>query len=252
MLFGSSSVEKVLIFLFVNRKCYGSQLQKLLKTALTPIQKALKRLEEDGVITSYLVGKTKFYQFNPSFPLLDELQQLLRKAFTLLPPHDQQQYYAKIEGGYHCLGEESIVGVLQAFWKKLSLVRNFSLIIQDPLWTKEGKGEVNIVKEKEALIFHEKGEWEEPQVRFSNTYRWTLNYKTGTISLEHLRLSHPIFLLRLTPIDACTLASIDSNLAAQDTYFGKIQAEKGALHLKWRVIGANKNQEIRCIYRKDS
>ena len=83
---GNKSVQKILIFLFVNGKCYGAQLQRLFKTPLTPIQKALLRLEKGGIIMSYFEGKTRLHQFNPAYPLLGELEQLLKKTYTLLPP----------------------------------------------------------------------------------------------------------------------------------------------------------------------
>ena len=90
---GSQNIQKILIFLFVNNKCYGTQLHRALKTSLTPLQKALNRLEEGGIITSYFEGKTKLYQFNPAYPLLPELENLIKKAYTLLPAHEKKCYY---------------------------------------------------------------------------------------------------------------------------------------------------------------
>jgi hypothetical protein len=81
---GNKNVQKILLFLFVNGKCYGTQLHHLLKSSLTPIQKALLRLEKGGIILSNYEGKTRLYQFNPAYPLLTELEQLLKKAYTLL------------------------------------------------------------------------------------------------------------------------------------------------------------------------
>lgn len=113
-----------------------------------------------------------------------------------------------------------------------------------------GKKGATVLSEQNTLTFQEKGQWEEAEVRFSNTYRWRLDFKTGTISLEHLRLGvdRPVFLFRLAPTTTRTLTSIDSNLTANDTYFEKMHAEKQSLRLKWRVIGAQKNQEITCLY----
>src|ERR1700728_4231171 len=96
-LFGSKTIKKILIFLFLNGKCYGTQLHRLFKTSLTPIQKALLRLEKGGIIESYYEGKTRLYHFNPTFPLLGELEQLLKKAYTLLPAHEKKGYYVSKE-----------------------------------------------------------------------------------------------------------------------------------------------------------
>src|SRR5437867_2854049 len=92
-LFGNSNVEKILIFLFVNGNCYGTELHRLLKTPLTPIQKALLRLEKEGIVMSDFEGKTRLYQFNPAFPLLEELEMLLKKAYTLLPSQEKKLYF---------------------------------------------------------------------------------------------------------------------------------------------------------------
>jgi len=157
---GSESVRKILLFLFIHEQCYGSQLQKLLKTPLTPIQKALLRLEKGGVLSSLYEGKIRIYRFNLSYPLLAELQQLLKKAYML-----QEK------------------GLLD-FWERLTTVKNFAVEAQ----TWRGKGEVFVKKEGEnVLIFTEKGKWMGSRLAFTNTHRWTLDEAKGVISLEQLK-----------------------------------------------------------------
>src|SRR5689334_14503532 len=90
---GNRNIQNILLFLFVNGRCYATQLHKQLKTPLTPIQKALLRLETGGLVASYYEGKTRLYQFNAAFPLLQELEQLLKKAYTLLPPPEKKLFY---------------------------------------------------------------------------------------------------------------------------------------------------------------
>ena len=100
VLFGTKNVKKILLFLFVNGSCYGTRLHKLLKAPLTPLQKTLIRLEKGGLLMSYFEGKTRLYQFNPSNPLLSELENLLKKAYTELPPQEKKQYlFVKKDGG---------------------------------------------------------------------------------------------------------------------------------------------------------
>src|SRR5277367_4746065 len=89
---GNKNIQKVLLFLFVNNKCYGAQLQRLLRTPLTSLQNALTRLEKGKIITSYYEGKTKLFQLDPAYPLLTELEQLLKKSYTLLSPQDKKLY----------------------------------------------------------------------------------------------------------------------------------------------------------------
>lgn len=253
---GNKSVQNILLFLFVNGKCYGTQLQQSLKSALTPLQKALQRLEKGGLLISHTEGKTRIYQFNPSYPLLEELEQLLKKAYTLLPAQMKKSYYvAKPE-----LTQRSHPSqVLTLFWERLQHVKQLSFQVksksQEELgWAGKGTGEVSIHKEKPTvLISHEKGTWLNKQgekVGFSNVFRWTLDREAGVISLEHLRRGpdHPVFLFHLAPSSDHALASVDSHLCEGDTYFGQIYLNAHSLRLGWRVIGPKKNEELDYFY----
>jgi hypothetical protein len=92
-LFGGKNIEKILFFLLVNQSCYGGQLARTFQQALSPIQKALDRLENGGIIVSFLMGKTRIYQFNPRYPFLQELKSLLKKAYTFIPQDFKNNYY---------------------------------------------------------------------------------------------------------------------------------------------------------------
>jgi len=257
---GNKNVQKILIFLFVNGKCYGTQLHRSLKSPLTPIQKALNRLEKGGIITSYFEGKTKLYQFNPAYPLIIELEHLLKKAYTLLPAHQKKDYYVlKVDPTSAPLVQENKSQILMAFWKKLSGVTQLTFHAkskskEEKGWNGKGQGEVLINKEgNNVLIFNEKGSWQGSQaeeVNFKNAFRWTLDRTTGVISLEHLRRGpeHPVFLFYLAPSGRHSLSSVDSHLCEGDTYFGQIRFDRYSLRLNWRVIGPKKNEELDYYY----
>lgn len=257
---GNKTVHKILIFLFVNGKSYGTQIQRSLKISLTPIQKALNRLEKGGLITSNYEGKTRLYQFNPSYPLQEELEHLLKKAYTLLPAHEKKNYYVlKDNFSTQGSGQENRLPILLAFWEKLHRVTQLTFHAKTKLkeeegWDGKGKGEVVIAKEgSNILIFHEKGTWQNKQgmeMNFSNVFRWTLDRYAGIISLEHLRrgFDHPVFLFHLTPSSKQTLSSVDSHLCEGDAYFGQIQFDQFSLCLNWRVIGPKKNEELNYHY----
>lgn len=260
VLCGNKSVQKILIFLFVNGRCYGTQLHRSLKTPLTPIQKALNRLEKGGLITSYYEGKTRLYQFNPAYPLMAELEQLIKKAYTLLPANKKKDYYvAKEDSAMGSVKQENKTSVLLAFWEKLNNVKHLSFNAKTKSkeelgWDGKGKGEVMIAKEgHNTLVFNEKGTWQNKQgaeVSFSNVFRWTLDRNAGVISLEHLRrgIDHPVFLFHLAPSGKHSLSSVDSHLCEGDTYFGQIHFDPNSLRLNWRVIGPKKNEEIDYYY----
>lgn len=258
---GNKNVQKILLFLFVNGKCYGTQLHRYLKTSLTPLQKALLRLEKGEVIISFYEGKTRLYQFNPAYPLLPELELLLKRCYTLLPSHEKKDYYVTKDEHSSKLsdGSENKVKVLFAFWKKLSEMKQLSFNAKSKSqeengWNGKGHGEVMVTKESDnILIFTEKGCWRGKtgeETSFSNVFRWTLDRFSGMISLEHLRRgsSHPVFLLHLVPTSKQSLSSVDSHLCEGDIYFGQIHFNRLTIRLNWRVIGPKKNEEIDYYY----
>lgn len=253
-LFGSKSIHKILLFLFVNGKAYGTQLHKQLQTPLTPIQKALSRLEKAGILMSYQEGKNKLYHFNPSFALLKELEWLLQKNYSLLSSLQKKRYYVPKEDKVFASFK---LKALLEFWDRLSKVKTVSFNAQtkgNSGWNGSGRGVVTIVKEGEQVIlFTEKGSWKGDHtslMNFTNTYRWTLDSSKKILSLEHLRQGKdsPVFLFNLNASSPSSLASIDSHLCGEDIYFGKIYFDAFSLRLHWRVLGPNKNEEIEYFY----
>lgn len=259
VLCGNKNVQRVLIFLFVNGRCYGTQLHRSLQTPLTPIQKALNRLEKGGLITSYFEGKTKLYQFNPAYPLIAEVESLLKKAYTLLPTHEKKDYYVVRESTIPTSGRpENKMKILNSFWEKLSTVKELTFKAKSKSkeengWNGKGAAEVTVSKEGNRLVFTEKGIWqnkEEVEIKFSNVFRWSYDRSAGVISLEHLRRGpdHPVFLFHMAPAGKSSLSSVDSHLCGGDTYFGQIHFDRFGLRLNWRVIGPKKNEEIDYYY----
>lgn len=249
---GNKNVQRILIYLFVNGKCYGTELHRALETPLTPLQKALARLEKGGLVISTYEGKTRVYQFNPAYPLLSELEQLLKKAYTLLPAHQKKAYYAVKEEAF----PHNASQILLAFWEKLMGVTQLTFHAKtqsETGWNGKGQGEVILTKEGSVCVFNEKGAWinkEGSEVGFSNTFRWTLDRMKGVISLEHLRFGkdNPVFLFHLAPSGSQSLSSVNSHLCGGDTYFGQIHFDRYSLRLNWRVIGPKKNEEIDYYY----
>lgn len=255
VLCGNKSVAKILLFLFVNGKCYGGQLQKIWSIALTPIQKALVKLEKAGIVVSYYEGKTRLYQFNEAYPLRGELEQLLKKSYTMLSSIEKKEYYV--------LNRENrittSVSTLLAFWQRLSSVTSLSFESREKSQeetgrTGKGKGLVLVIKEQDnVLIFQEKGTWQGTiggELTFTNAFRWTLDRSAKVISLEHLRrgIDHPVFLFHLAPTSDKTLSSIDSHFCELDVYMGHIQFYPHSFRLSWRIIGPKKNEEIEYLY----
>lgn len=81
----AESQEKILIYLLVRGTGYGKSIAEFYSVPTNPIQKQLVRMEEDGVIISQLVGKTRLYELNPRYPFMEALKALLKTALTAYP-----------------------------------------------------------------------------------------------------------------------------------------------------------------------
>lgn len=257
-LLGSKNIERVLYFLLINEKCYGMQIHRLLNTPLTPVQKGLAKLEKAGVLQSIYEGKTRFYKFNPAYPLKRELEQILRKGYELLPANEKRQYLA-LENPFAQkvpLNFKQSQDTLLRCWSRLKAVR--MLLINARVEASEsnrrGKGDVKVIEESASvLLFQESGIWQlenGQEIHFSNTQRWALDLASGTIALEHLRqgMDHPVFLVHLKPKSDDLLASVDSHLSGVNTYLAQVQIGPQFLQLSWRIVGLKRNDRIESFY----
>jgi predicted ArsR family transcriptional regulator len=84
-LFGTENSERVLLFLLTRNEGYAREIAQFFDTNLYAIQRQLDKLETGGVLVSRTVGRTRLYQFNPRYPFLNELKQLLEKALSFYP-----------------------------------------------------------------------------------------------------------------------------------------------------------------------
>lgn len=94
-LFANKNVEKILMYLNLHEKANASELSRAFKSSLDPIQKTLRKLEEGGLLVSFLEGKTRIFRWNPRYPFLREIQLVAEKAYTYLPSEIQEIYYKK-------------------------------------------------------------------------------------------------------------------------------------------------------------
>ncbi|MBX9924359.1 MAG: winged helix-turn-helix domain-containing protein [Rhabdochlamydiaceae bacterium] len=260
-LFGNQNIERILLFLFVNEKTYASQIHSLLQVPLTPLQMALSRLEKEGILLSSCEQKIRIYQFHPAFPLRQELEILLKKAYELLPPQEKRRYcffHKPREVFPKELDLESIkTKELILFWERLHHVKQLSFSTRSKILgkqeTKNGLANVTVKKSSNTIIFQEKGYWicnTLPEHTFSNCFRWTLDKYNGYVSLEHLRygIDHPVFLFHLTPTRPFVLEPVDAHLCREDMYLGNILWNSKQIDFHWRVIGPSKNDYLEYRY----
>ena len=92
---GNDTAEKVLLYLHRFEKGYASEIASVFSIPVNGIQQQLKRLEAGGVLVSHFYGKVRLYEFNPRYPFLRELQNLLKRSFDFIPAVDLEKYYMK-------------------------------------------------------------------------------------------------------------------------------------------------------------
>jgi hypothetical protein len=87
---GSTSRERVLVFVYARGEGYAREIARFFATDLVQIQKQLDRLEFGGILAGRSAGRTRLYTFNPRYPFLSELTALLDKTIQFYPK-DQQE-----------------------------------------------------------------------------------------------------------------------------------------------------------------
>lgn len=83
---GSENAERVLVFLYAREEGYATQIARFFETDIYGIQRQLDKLETGGVLVSRTMGRTRPYCFNPRYPFIRELKNLLKKALSFYPP----------------------------------------------------------------------------------------------------------------------------------------------------------------------
>lgn len=84
-LLGSLNKERVLVFLAARGKGYPREIARFFSAPLDPVQKAMDRLEQAGVLVARTSGTIREYEFSSRYPLRNELEALLQKALSLYP-----------------------------------------------------------------------------------------------------------------------------------------------------------------------
>lgn len=255
ILFGSEAFAEVLLFLFVNRKGYGTQMHRLLGLSLTPVQKALLRLEKGGIVTSYFEGKTRVYSFDPHYPLLTPLEEMLKQAYALFSAEERKKYSVVREQSYLKGAAFLKKGpILKEFWDRLTKVREVSFV--GNIYGREGRGQASVSVESvgpTCLHFQERGSWTSKDGQtsaFFNVFRWTLDRAECLLTVERLPFgeANPLLLFHLFPHENGTLVSIEAPSIDGGSVFGQAFWNRDYVRLTWRAIGPQKNAEMDYVY----
>jgi DNA-binding transcriptional ArsR family regulator len=77
--FGSRARTGILIALQALGESYARELARLLRMNLSGVQRALRSLEEDGLVAGRLVGRVRLYRLNPRAYARPELERYLER-----------------------------------------------------------------------------------------------------------------------------------------------------------------------------
>lgn len=88
--FGGRTRTRVLLALRLVESSYPRELCRILGTPLAPVQRALRGLEIDGVVSARDVGRTRLFRLNPAYFARQELAAYLAR----LADADQELQHA--------------------------------------------------------------------------------------------------------------------------------------------------------------
>lgn len=92
-IFGNRSAVQSLLFLEAYGSGHALRIARTYGVGVAPIQRQLRRLEDNGVLVSRTVGRTRVFEFNVRNPTVKNLRAFLSAELDLLPETDVQAYY---------------------------------------------------------------------------------------------------------------------------------------------------------------
>jgi hypothetical protein len=90
-LLGYISLEKVLMFILAREEGYAREMARFFDIDLLSIQNQLEKMEFGGILVSRRIGRTILFMFNPRYPFLQELKDLLEKALSFYPEQEREK-----------------------------------------------------------------------------------------------------------------------------------------------------------------
>lgn len=90
---GSRSAALVLLFLSNYGEGHASRISKTYDVAIMGIQRQLKRLEQNGVLVSRMVGSSRIFSFNERNPTVKDLRVFLECELERLPKESKTKYF---------------------------------------------------------------------------------------------------------------------------------------------------------------
>jgi predicted transcriptional regulator len=92
-IFGSASATYVLLFLQSYGDGHASRISKTFEVSVMGIQRQLRRLEDNGILVSRMVGRSRVFTFNDRNPTVRNLREFLAVELENLPKNLIKKYF---------------------------------------------------------------------------------------------------------------------------------------------------------------
>jgi len=83
-IFGSRTAAYVLLYIQSRGSAYATQVADTFDMRITAVQQQLRKFENEGVLVSYTVGRTRVFEFNPTGATVRNLQQFLSSELEFI------------------------------------------------------------------------------------------------------------------------------------------------------------------------
>lgn len=90
---GNTSATYVLLFLQNYSEGHASRISKTFDVSVMGIQRQLRRYEDNGILVSRLVGRSRVFTFNDRNPTVKNLREFLAVELDLLPASTIKKYF---------------------------------------------------------------------------------------------------------------------------------------------------------------
>ncbi|MEM1141984.1 MAG: ArsR family transcriptional regulator [Pseudomonadota bacterium] len=81
----STTAEQVLVYISVRQRAYCKEIADAFDIEPSTVYRVTERMEAEGLLISKHNGRTREFELNPDFPLVDQIAGLFRAAAELYP-----------------------------------------------------------------------------------------------------------------------------------------------------------------------
>lgn len=81
-LFGNDTLALIFLNLYHYGEVYSALVEKNTGISSRPVLNQLNKMEEEGILISRVVGRSRLYQFNPKNPVIKPLKEIINITYS--------------------------------------------------------------------------------------------------------------------------------------------------------------------------